>query len=135
MAALSNALYSADMKDKLAVASCISMALAVGCGAFGAHALRDTLSEKDLAIWHTAVLYQMVHSLAALIATTLEREGRKTTRLATLFLLSTVVFSGSLYLLVLLNQRWMGAITPLGGTGFIISWLLFARLLMRTTRA
>jgi uncharacterized membrane protein YgdD (TMEM256/DUF423 family) len=134
MAALLVPLYSATMKDKLAVVACISMALAVGCGAFGAHALRDTLTEKDLAIWHTAVLYQMVHSLAALIATTFEREGKQTTRLATLFLLSTTVFSGSLYLLVLLNQRWMGAITPLGGTGFIISWLLFARLFMRTNR-
>jgi uncharacterized membrane protein YgdD (TMEM256/DUF423 family) len=123
------------MKDTLAAFACVFMALAVGCGAFGAHALRNTLSENDLAIWHTAVLYQMVHSLAALIATTLEREGRKTAHLAVLFLSATTVFSGSLYLLVLLNQRWMGAITPLGGAGFIITWLLFARLLLRSNRA
>lgn len=123
------------MKDKLAAFSCVFMALAVGCGAFGAHALRDTLSEKDLAIWHTAVLYQMVHSLAALMATALGREGRKTAPLAALFLTSTTVFSGSLYLLVLLNQRWLGAITPLGGTGFIIGWLLFARLMLQSNRS
>jgi uncharacterized membrane protein YgdD (TMEM256/DUF423 family) len=51
---------------------------------------------------------------------------RKGRLVATLFLIGTLIFSGSLYALVLLNQRWLGAITPLGGTSFIAGWMILA---------
>jgi uncharacterized membrane protein YgdD (TMEM256/DUF423 family) len=107
----------------------VSLAISVACGAFGAHALRDTISPGDLAIWEKAVLYQMVHSLGALVLSITTHpvlQSRRTHTCTLLLLLSTLIFSGSLYLLVLLQQRWLGAITPLGGTGFILAWLLLA---------
>lgn len=120
-----------------AIAS-ISLAVAVACGAFGAHALRSVLLPPDLAIWEKAVLYQLIHSLGA-VALTLNANpvlsSKSTRRIAWLLLASTLVFSGSLYLLVLLQVRWLGAITPLGGTGFIISWLLLALNLTRAAKA
>jgi uncharacterized membrane protein YgdD (TMEM256/DUF423 family) len=112
----------------------ISLAFAVACGAFGAHALRDSLSPSDLAIWEKAVLYQIVHSLGALVLSLFNNQALSALsmrRVATFMLVSTAIFSGSLYLLVLLQMRWLGAITPLGGTGFIVSWLLLARHLLR----
>jgi len=119
------------MKEKLASVACLFMAIAVACGAFGAHALRDSLSPRDLATWQTAVLYQLIHSLAALMIITLPRGEPALLRVSSLLLASTVVFSGSLYLLVLLNQRWLGAVTPIGGGGFIVSWLLLARIFLK----
>jgi uncharacterized membrane protein YgdD (TMEM256/DUF423 family) len=105
------------------------MAIGVGCGAFGAHALRDVVSPGDLQIWEKAVLYQLVHGLAALVVVLapvqLVAVGAQR-RISALLLLSILVFSGSLYVLVLSGQRWLGMITPLGGTGFIVAWLLLA---------
>jgi len=118
----------------LPAAASISLAISVACGAFGAHSLRDSLSPADLAIWEKAVVYQMIHSLGALVIT-LKTDSvhlqSKLIRIAWLLLGSTLIFSGSLYLLVLLNMRWLGAITPLGGAGFILSWLLLALKLLR----
>ncbi len=105
------------------------MAIGVACGAFGAHALKGSLPFErlptDLAIWETAVQYNFIHAFAALFfasqdGTRLSTASRKIVAVA--MLVSVVVFSGSLYLLVLMNQRWLGAITPIGGTGFILSW-------------
>jgi len=105
------------------------MAIGVGCGAFGAHALKSNLPperlSKDLAIWDTAVQYNLVHALAALVFLSLSdrflsiRAGRT---IGLVMLISTSVFSGSLYLLVLTDIRWLGAITPIGGMGFMIGW-------------
>ncbi|MEN9845789.1 MAG: hypothetical protein RIS36_936 [Pseudomonadota bacterium] len=107
----------------------LSMAIGVGCGAFGAHGLRDILSAQDMQIWEKAVFYQLVHSVAALVLLitpdTLCNE-RVATRCASLLLIGTTIFSGTLYALVLTNTRWLGAITPIGGTCFIIAWVLVA---------
>ena len=113
----------------LSVLSSLSLALGVALGAFGAHGLRDIVSPTDLQIWEKAVLYQMVHGLAAVIllrTASNSNEQLWANRIAAVFLCSIFVFSGSLYTLVLLNLRWMGAITPLGGTGFIVGWCLLA---------
>lgn len=107
----------------------ISLAISVGCGAFGAHGLRNVLTPGDLAIWEKAVLYHMTHSLGALFLSLSRYPSlaeRQINRVVTLLLVSTVIFSGTLYLLVLLQQRWLGAITPIGGTGFIVAWLTLA---------
>ncbi len=112
-----------------AAAGAACMAIGVGCGAFGAHALRDVVSPGDLQIWEKAVLYQLVHGLAALVVVLAPVQlvaVRAQRRISALLLLSILVFSGSLYVLVLSGQRWLGMITPLGGTGFIVAWLLLA---------
>lgn len=107
----------------------IFMALAVSAGAFGAHALRNVVSSGDLAIWDKAVFYHAIHAMAVLCIALSSTPNLPQTLLrviTTLFLVSIVIFSGSLYLLVLSQQRWLGMITPLGGTGFIVGWLLLA---------
>ena len=117
------------MKPLLYSIASLSMAIGVGCGAFGAHGLRDIVSPQDLQIWEKAVFYQLVHSIAALVLLVTPHticDERKSTRSAVFFLIGTLIFSGSLYTLVLTNMRWLGAITPIGGTCFIVSWVLVA---------
>ena len=88
-------------------------ALGVAAGAFGAHAL-DTHPRID--VWKTAALYHVFHAIV-LVVPALPVATRY------LFTAGVVVFSGSLYGLVLLEQPWLGAITPLGGLSFIAGWL------------
>lgn len=99
--------------------------LAVAFGAFGAHGLKALVTPEDLAIFETGVRYQFYHALA-LLALSLGGgvlwRSRWTHATAWLWLAGVVVFSGSLYLLVLTGQRWLGAITPIGGTAFIAGW-------------
>jgi len=95
--------------------------LAVGLGAFGAHALKGTLQANATTdVWKTAVLYHLVHALVLLVLATLPATIRVTSGL---FLGGIILFSGSLYLLALTNIRWLGAITPLGGLCFLAGWL------------
>ena len=99
--------------------------LGVIAGAFGAHALRGRLGPDDLAIFETAVRYQMYHALALLgVGLWLERvPGPALEWAARLFVLGVVIFSGSLYGLVLSGQRWLGAVTPVGGLALIAGWI------------
>ena len=102
--------------------------MAVLLGAFGAHALRGRLSPEDLVTFETGVRYHMYHSLALFVvawATTRWPSGA-TTAAGWLFVLGVVVFSGSLYVLVLTGQRWLGAVTPLGGLAMICGWASLA---------
>ncbi|MBK8978533.1 MAG: DUF423 domain-containing protein [Planctomycetes bacterium] len=100
--------------------------IAVAAGAFGAHALKSTLNAADLAIWETAVRYQAWHALALLGIACLPRDLPRAGVAALCMALGAIVFSGSLYALVLLDQRWLGAVTPLGGTAMIVGWVLLA---------
>lgn len=102
--------------------------IAVGAGAFGAHALRRVLGEADLATFETAVRYQMYHALALLaVSWALSRwPSGALTAAGWSFVAGILVFSGSLYVLVLANQRWLGAVTPLGGLAFLLGWALLA---------
>jgi uncharacterized membrane protein YgdD (TMEM256/DUF423 family) len=99
--------------------------VAVAAGAFGAHALRTRLDAADLAIFETAARYQMYHALAMLAAAWAVGRwpGLPAQAAGWLFLGGTLVFSGSLYLLVLTGQRWLGAVTPIGGLGLLAGWL------------
>jgi uncharacterized membrane protein YgdD (TMEM256/DUF423 family) len=99
--------------------------LAVAAGAFGAHALRSRLTPEDLEIFETAARYQMYHALALLAAAWAVGRWPGGAALACgwLFLGGTLVFSGSLYLLVLTGQRWLGAVTPIGGLALLAGWL------------
>jgi uncharacterized membrane protein YgdD (TMEM256/DUF423 family) len=115
---------------KIISIAAISAALAVALGAFGAHALKARLAEADLLIWQTAVNYHIWHSLALLALGVLMNVVKPTLQLmwsARSLLLGIIIFSGSLYLLVLTDTRWLGAITPLGGVAFIVGWLLLAK--------
>ena len=106
-----------------------SLALvAVGLGAFGAHGLRPTLSAADMATFETAARYQMYHALGLLaVAWVYARwPGTLVAVAGWLFVAGIVVFSGSLYTLVLTGQRWLGAVTPLGGLFFLVGWALIA---------
>jgi uncharacterized membrane protein YgdD (TMEM256/DUF423 family) len=95
--------------------------LGVLLGAFGAHGLKNLLeTHATTAIWQTAVLYHLVHSVAALWAS----EKRPT--VVWIWAAGIGIFSGSLYLLAVTNLRWLGAITPFGGTLFLIGWLMIA---------
>ena len=102
--------------------------LGVALGAFGAHGLRGRLTPGDLSIFETGVRYQMYHALALLLLALLL--SRNTSGAAYLsgwaFSAGIVVFSGSLYLMVLTGQRWLGAVTPLGGLAFLVGWAALA---------
>ena len=93
-------------------------------GAFGAHGLKALLTPDQLAIYHTGVDYQFVHALALLLLGALaQHQTPKAWQLAaTLFIAGVFIFSGSLYVLVLTDTSWLGAITPIGGTSFIAGW-------------
>ena len=97
----------------------------VALGAFAAHGLKGRLTEQYLAIFHTGVTYQLVHTLAligvALLATHLP--GRLVTWAGVCFTLGIVLFSGSLYLLTMTGISKLGIITPFGGLAFLAGWL------------
>ena len=102
--------------------------LAVLIGAFGAHGLRESVSVEDLATFEIGVRYQMYHALALLAVAWAHTRWESTAVVAAgwFFVAGIVVFSGSLYLLVLTGQRWLGAVTPIGGVAFLIGWALLA---------
>lgn len=104
------------------------LALGVGLGAFGAHALRTMVDASALAVWHTAVLYQLLHGLGLLLIAALSTQLHPAwqSRSAILMLIGVLIFSGSLYILVLSGVKWLGAITPIGGVAMIVAWLLLA---------
>lgn len=101
------------------------MFLAVGLGAFGAHALKARLSPDMLAIFETGVRYQVYHALALLLLASL----RGPSKAVWCFTAGIALFSGSLYLLALTGVRKWGAVTPIGGVLFLAGWLilLFSR--------
>lgn len=103
--------------------------LAVALGAFGAHALRGRLPPERLETFETAVRYQLYHALA-LLAAALALGWRPAATFLLLagwsFIAGTLLFSGSLYLLVFTGNRRFGAITPLGGVAFLAGWICLA---------
>lgn len=110
------------------IAGALSAFMAVALGAFGAHGLRDRLAGDLLGIFETGVRYQMYHALGLIaVAWALSRwPGGMAVWAGWLFIAGTALFSGSLYLLSLTGVRWLGAITPLGGLGFLAGWLVLA---------
>lgn len=105
------------------LAAAVNGFLAVALGAFGAHALRDSLGAQATDWWRTAVLYQALHT-APLLALGLLPEPTRTARVAGVaILLGILLFSGSLYAMALSGQRWLGAVTPLGGLSLLAGWV------------
>ncbi|MEX6665919.1 DUF423 domain-containing protein [Pseudomonas sp. W2-17] len=98
----------------------------VALGAFAAHGLRNRLTPEYLAVFHTGVLYQLIHALAifgvALLA--MQIQGRLVTYAGISFTLGIILFSGSLYLMTLTGATKLGIITPIGGLFFLLGWAI-----------
>jgi len=102
----------------------------VAAGTFGAHGLKHiVVTAEALDWWRTGVLYHLVHALALVAVGILARaEPTRALRVAGIcFLVGTLIFSGSLYALALGAPRWFGAITPIGGLGFLAGWIALSR--------
>jgi uncharacterized membrane protein YgdD (TMEM256/DUF423 family) len=120
--------------DRLALTlGAASAGLAVALGAFGAHGLKGRvaaglLAPERLETWHTAAQYQMWHALALLALAVAMRQGLVPARawVPAGLLAGTVLFSGSLYALVLTGVGALGAITPLGGATWLATWAAVA---------
>lgn len=102
------------------------MFLGVILGAFGAHAIKDKVTEYSLEIYKTGVLYHFLHALALFIVAWLSTISAdpKIQLAGIFFIIGIVLFSGSLYVLALSGIKILGAITPLGGLSFLIGWIL-----------
>jgi uncharacterized membrane protein YgdD (TMEM256/DUF423 family) len=107
-------------------AGALGCALAVVAGAFGAHALAGRLDERALQLWETAARYLMYGSLGLVLVGLAAARWPGAERAAWALLAGTVVFAGTVAALALGGPRWLGAVTPLGGTLMIVGFLLFA---------
>ncbi len=99
-------------------------ALGVALGAFGAHVLEQSLTENDFSTFQTAVRYQMYHSILLMVIGIWYRinPDQKLNFAAWIVFGGTIVFCGSLYLIVFTGIRSFGAVAPIGGTLLIIGW-------------
>jgi uncharacterized membrane protein YgdD (TMEM256/DUF423 family) len=112
----------------LLLAACCAFT-GVGFGAFGAHGLKAILSPAMLEVYKTGVTYQMWHALGLSLIAVFSQQAPEAKLLrwaGWLMFAGILVFSGSLYLLAILNLKWLGMITPLGGVMFLVAWLLVA---------
>lgn len=111
------------------IAGAVYALLAVAFGAFGAHALKDVLTEQYAAVWDTAVQYQMFHAVGLIVIGILMSKGllgptSMLSRAGIIMFIGVILFSGSLYILSITQIKILGAITPIGGVFFLIAWLM-----------
>ena len=118
------------MQRLLLLVSAINGFLAVALGAFGAHGLKTRLAElpdvaRRLAWWDTASHYHLIHAVAlGLLALAVDHVlPNWVGRAGVAMLTGIVLFSGSLYAMTLTGVTALGAVTPLGGVGFLVGWL------------
>ena len=115
------------MKGYIIIASLFA-ALAILFGAFGSHALKERLSPQSLEVYDIATRYLMFHALGifliALLGFQLPKESLEMP--VTMMIVGTSIFSGSLYLIAMLDFKKLGMVTPIGGLLLIVSWLLLA---------
>lgn len=106
----------------------IYLFLGVALGAFAAHGLEGRLEPSQLETWSTGVQYQLVHGLGLLAVSWLAslRDSRALRFAGLAFALGVPLFSASLYGLALGGPRWLGPVTPFGGTAFLAGWLALA---------
>ncbi len=122
-----------NAKKFLSIAS-FMMALAIGIGAFGAHVLKPIVSSSLLVIFNTAIEYHFYNTLGLFAASFIiyvKPDSKKAVVAAWLILAGMLIFSFSLYLLVILNMPILGAITPIGGTLLIVAWLMLASVIYK----
>tara|TARA_Y100001978_G_scaffold34947_1_gene30818 strand:- start:62 stop:430 length:369 start_codon:yes stop_codon:yes gene_type:complete len=115
------------MKSYIVLASLFA-ALAILFGAFGSHALKERLSAQSLEVYDIATRYLMFHALGifliALLGFQLPKESLEIPVI--IMVVGTSIFSGSLYLIAMLDFKKLGMVTPIGGLLLIVSWLLLA---------
>jgi len=106
----------------------LSAFMGVAAGAFGAHGLKSHLSAEMLSVFEVGVRYQMYHAFALIAAAWAQTKWPSllVTTGGWLFVVGTILFSGSLYLLSVTGMRWLGMITPLGGLAFLAGWVCLA---------
>jgi uncharacterized membrane protein YgdD (TMEM256/DUF423 family) len=113
----------------------LALALAVMCGAFGAHALRGRLDAYSMDVYQKAVFYHFLHAAGLLVVPLFVKLGSldasAASRVCLLLIAGIVLFSGSLYVLALTGVKALGAVTPFGGLAFIAAWLYLAWALRR----
>ena len=116
------------MSNIIIVLGALSAFLSVSAGAFGAHALKQTLDADMLAVYQTAVEYQFFHAIGLLAIGALDKASPRQCHSITawLILVGTVLFSGSLYILSTTGITWLGMITPIGGLCFLAAWMVLA---------
>ena len=116
------------MERVFIVIGSLSAFIGVAAGAFGAHGLKSRISTEMLSVFEVGVRYQMYHAFALIIAAWVQAKWPSS--LVTIggwfFVIGTIFFSGSLYLMSLTGVRWLGAITPLGGLAFLAGWICIA---------
>jgi uncharacterized membrane protein YgdD (TMEM256/DUF423 family) len=122
-----------DLSGDRAIRTLVSAGALLGifgvvAGTFAAHVLDKSLDPKSLNTFEVAVRYHMYHALATLCAAWAWTRwpGRLPLFAGWLFVAGTVLFSGSLYLLVATGVKWLGTVAPLGGSAFLIGWLMLA---------
>lgn len=120
----------------LILCGALLLALGVAAGAFGAHGLRQLVAPDLLDVWRTAAHYQLIHGAGLLLVAALWPRLAPTPAAwaGGLMLAGLLIFSGSLYALVLTGARALGAITPVGGLLMILSWLALAWAASRAPR-
>ncbi|MDZ7716123.1 MAG: DUF423 domain-containing protein [Balneolaceae bacterium] len=105
----------------------INALISVLLGAFGAHALKSRLSAEMMDIFQTGVQYHFYHALGLLAVGIIAYHLPESSWLrwsGWLMFAGILIFSGSLYILSATGIKWLGAITPIGGTAFILAWVL-----------
>ena len=117
-----------DKSEMILLVGASMGALGVVFGAFGAHAFKARLTEREsVGTWDTAVRYHLVHALALVLLGILTQLPGSLVNMTTIaffaFTLGIVLFSGSLYLLALGGPRWLGPVTPIGGIALIVGWI------------
>lgn len=106
----------------------LNAALAVILGAFGAHLLKNQLSENLMTIFQTANQYHFFHALGLFAVAFIgsQTNSKLVKWSGFLMFIGIILFSGSLYILSITGIKWLGAITPIGGIAFIGAWILLA---------
>ena len=104
----------------------VFMFLGVALGAFGSHILRTKISDYYLDVYKTGVWYHLVHALGLFAVAWLSTilNDPKVDAVGYLFVAGILFFSGSLYLLAITGQKWLGAVTPLGGLSMLTGWAI-----------
>ncbi|MFJ8263145.1 DUF423 domain-containing protein [Rummeliibacillus sp. NPDC094406] len=111
------------------IAGAVYAFLSVAIGAFGAHGLKNVLTEQYAKVWETGVQYQMFHAIGLIVigilmSKSLIGPSSLLSRAGILMFIGVILFSGSLYVLAITQIKVLGAITPIGGVLFLVAWLL-----------
>ena len=124
------------MKPIFLLLGAFSALIGVAMGAFGAHGLKTVISPELLTVYQTGVTYQMWHALGLIGIALIHQPGSRLLHWAGwLMFAGIMLFSGSLYLLALLNLKWLGMITPFGGVCFLTAWLLITLFAIQNIRS